>query len=187
MIGSGASGKVYKAIDSKTNKKLAIKMIPISFEKLNELKEGKESETNLIEREVNVMRELKHENIVAFYGYQRSIKYRTVCILMEYVKGNSIDILYKHNGRFTETMIRIYTKQMLSALCYAHKKKIIHRDIKGKNILVTNNGIVKLADFGSSKLTDSTTGKNSISLNYNYTPLWMAPEVITTRMLSHSS
>ena len=136
----------------------------------------------IIDREAKIMQSLKHKNIVQFYGYTKSIKYKCLCILMEYVAGNNIEVLYTKNGKFSEKMIKTYSKQMLSALKYAHKKNIIHRDIKGKNILITGNGIAKLADFGSAKITSTTLGggndKFAPSLNYNYTPLWTAPEVL---------
>ena len=194
MIGIGAFGKVYKGYDKNTGKIIAIKQIPFDPNSVEQFEENKkkndgnhlatpnqsQSRISLIDREAHIMRQLKHANIVEFYGYQRSTKYRTLCILMELVAGNSIDYIYNKNGSFSEKLIRKYTRQIMLALEFAHKRKVIHRDIKGKNILISNNGDIKLADFGSAKLADTTLGRNKFtpSLNYNYTPLWTAPEVL---------
>ena len=85
--------------------------------------------------------------------------------------------MLKKYGTFKETLIRIYTKQILEGLEYLHSHNVIHRDIKGGNVLVDSNGICKLADFGSAKKIYNS------SINEQYksiigTPYWMAPEVI---------
>mmetsp|Transcript_42461 Transcript_42461/g.68227 ORF Transcript_42461/g.68227 Transcript_42461/m.68227 type:complete len:579 (+) Transcript_42461:27-1763(+) len=190
MIGIGAFGKVYKAYDKNTGQLFAIKQIPFDPNTLRDdeqssllsASQSKKTRLKQVNREAHVMRQLQHANIVQFYGYQQSRKYRTLCILMEFVDGSSIDTLYLKSGRFPEQRIKTYTKQILSALDFAHSKKVIHRDIKGKNILVSKSGVIKLADFGSAKLTDAGMGRQSLkftaSMNYNYTPLWTAPEVL---------
>ena len=70
---------------------------------------------------------------------------------MEFVEGRSIDLIYSKEGPIEENKIQRYAYQMLLALQFAHKHKIIHRDIKGKNILVDNKDFIKLCDFGSAK------------------------------------
>jgi serine/threonine protein kinase len=97
-------------------------------------------------------------------------------ILMEYVPGSSLDAILQKFGALDEQVIRTYTRQLLEALNYCHGNRIIHRDIKGKNILVDTHGTLKLADFGSAK--QFVEAKAAPSLNYNYTPLWTAPEVL---------
>jgi len=99
-------------------------------------------------------------------------------ILMEYVPGKSLDVLLLKFKAFSEAIIRNYTKQLLDALAYCHSNHVVHRDIKGKNILVDTQGNLKLADFGSAKRFDNIVNRDSPSLNYNYTPLWTAPEVL---------
>ncbi|KAL0388636.1 UNVERIFIED_CONTAM: Mitogen-activated protein kinase kinase kinase NPK1 [Sesamum radiatum] len=98
-------------------------------------------------------------------------------ILLEFVPGGSISSLLGKFGSFPESVIRMYTKQLLLGLEYLHKNKIMHRDIKGANILVDNKGCIKLADFGASKKVEALatiTGAKSMK----GTPYWMAPEVI---------
>ena len=101
---------------------------------------------------------------------------------MEFVDGPSIDEIYKKKGPFLLYRVKKYTRQILEALEFAHHRKVIHRDIKGKNILISKDDNVKLTDFGSAKLCDSTLclnqNKFAASMNYQYTPLYTAPEVL---------
>jgi len=90
----------------------------------------------------------------------------------------SLDSLLEKFGGFSEKVIRSYTKQLLEALSYCHANRVVHRDIKGKNILCNSNGVIKLADFGSAKRFTNVMSKDAPSLSYNYTPLWTAPEVL---------
>ena len=101
------------------------------------------------------MRGLNHENIVQYKG--TSFEENHLNIFLEYVPGGSISSLLAKFGGFSESVIKVYTRQILSGLEYLHRHHIIHRDIKGANILVDNNGIIKLADFGASK---KLQGKN---------------------------
>ena len=79
---------------------------------------------------------------------------KSIHIFLEYVAGGSIQTLLKKYGAFNEGLIRIYTKQILEGLEYLHVNNIVHRDIKGANVLVDKNGICKLADFGNSRIMD---------------------------------
>ena len=97
-------------------------------------------------------------------------------IFLEYVPGGSISSVIHKFGKFSEGLVRSYTRQILVGLAYLHEHQIMHRDIKGANILISNNGIVKLADFGASKrITEMQTAIDCKSLKG--TPYWMAPEV----------
>eukprot|EP00850_Spirogloea_muscicola_P014050 SM000098S25130 [mRNA] locus=s98:364693:369983:- [translate_table: standard] len=99
-------------------------------------------------------------------------------IFLEFVPGGSIASLLSKFGSFTEKVIRMYTRQLLLGLDYLHTHQIMHRDIKGANILVDNRGCIKLADFGASKkLADLATMSEGFK-SMKGTPYWMAPEVI---------
>lgn len=101
------------------------------------------------------------------------------CLLADgTVSHNSLDSLLEKFGGFSEKVIRSYTKQLLEALMYCHGNRVVHRDIKGKNILIDTKGNLKLADFGSAKRFTNVMSKDAPSLSYNYTPLWTAPEVL---------
>ena len=133
-----------------------------------------------LEKEVNIMRKLQHQNIVRYLG-TKFVQNPTpqFCILLEYVPGGSIASMLKQFGRFTEKIVREYTRQILNGLEYLHSNNIIHRDIKGANLLVTEQGIVKLADFGCSVKFD---GMDSLRQRGKEKLLgsvpWMAPEAI---------
>ena len=124
--------------------------------------------------EIEVMRGLCHPNIVRYCGTECSPTH--IIIFMEYVVGGSIAELLRKFGKFNETLIRVYTKEVLLGLDYLHCHRIIHRDIKGANILVDKNGACKLADFGASQRLADLAGSSVKSLRG--TPYWMAPEVI---------
>jgi hypothetical protein len=129
-----------------------------------------------IQNEIGLMENLRHPNIVSLLGTQRNGN--KLNILMEYVPGKSLDSLLEKFGGFSEKVIRSYTKQLLEALSYCHANRVVHRDIKGKNILIDTKGNLKLADFGSAKRFTNVMSKDAPSLSYNYTPLWTAPEVL---------
>ncbi|KAG1359054.1 hypothetical protein COCNU_08G005000 [Cocos nucifera] len=101
----------------------------------------------------------------------------TLNIFLEFVPGGSISSLLGKFGSFPESVIRTYTKQLLQGLEYLHQNGIIHRDIKGANILVDNKGCIKLADFGASKQVAKLATMNAAK-SMKGTPYWMAPEVI---------
>ncbi|KAG8056633.1 hypothetical protein GUJ93_ZPchr0002g25211 [Zizania palustris] len=128
-----------------------------------------------LEEEVKLLKNLSHPNIVRYLGTVQEED--TVNILLEFVPGGSIQSLLGKLGSFPEAVIKKYTKQILQGLEYLHNNAIIHRDIKGANILVDNKGCIKLADFGASKqvakLATITAAKTMKG-----TPHWMAPEVI---------
>jgi hypothetical protein len=133
-----------------------------------------------LEKEVNIMRKLSHKNIVRYLGTEFiSEPSPQFCILLEYVPGGSIASMLKQFGRFTNQIVKEYTRQILKGLEYLHSNGIIHRDIKGANLLVTENGVVKLADFGCSVKfdgMDSMREKGKEKL-LGSVP-WMAPEAI---------
>jgi len=99
--------------------------------------------------------------------------------VLEFVEcGSLADLIKKHGGCFTETIIAVYIKQVLRGLEYLHARHVIHRDIKGANILTTREGVVKVADFGvAANLENGSFYNNNTDSNAG-TPYWMAPEVI---------
>ena len=121
-------------------------------------------------KEVNFLKELQHPNIVKYYGYEIDKDY--LKIYLEYIDMGSISSMLKKHGSFPEEIVINYTKQILEGLKYLHGKNVIHRDIKGANILVTNDGQVKLSDFGSARKL-----QQSLVQTIKGTTSWMAPEV----------
>lgn len=168
LIGSGAFGKVYMAMNAATGELIAVKQVRLANHDLQD--------ANTIESEIKLLETLRHPNIVSLLGTQRT-EYK-LNILMEYVPGNSLDKVLGNFGSLDEAVTRSYTKQLLDALDYCHLNNVVHRDIKGKNILIDTKGTLKLADFGSAKRFSNGLSNDAPSLSYNYTPLWTAPEVL---------
>ncbi|XP_063047389.1 mitogen-activated protein kinase kinase kinase kinase 3 [Engraulis encrasicolus] len=119
-----------------------------------------------------MMKDCKHSNIVAYFGsYLRREK---LWICMEYCGGGSLQDIYHVTGPLLESQIAYVSRETLQGLYYLHNKGKMHRDIKGANILLTDNGYVKLADFGVSAQISATLAKRKSFIG---TPYWMAPEV----------
>ncbi|KAG5475896.1 hypothetical protein CUR178_03610 [Leishmania enriettii] len=159
-VGSGGFGTVYQAI--------------LSDGSLAAVKELKLENANLkaIDREVRAMSSIPpHPNCVRYLGSRYSAHH--YYIIMEYISGGSINSLRKSVGRFRESVFQRYAHMVLLGLSHLHANGIVHRDIKGANVLLDESGCAKIVDFGcSGDLNQVTT-----TLSGGGTPLWMAPEV----------
>uniref|UniRef100_A0A061RJH3 mitogen-activated protein kinase kinase kinase n=1 Tax=Tetraselmis sp. GSL018 TaxID=582737 RepID=A0A061RJH3_9CHLO len=176
LIGAGAFGRVYLGLNLDTAELMAVKQVSISKEE--DIQSEVADRLTKLEAEVNVLKQLHHPNIVRYLGTERCFHNMTLNIFLEFVPGGSIASLLQRFGTFTESVMRVYTKQILLGLDFLHKHQIMHRDIKGANILVDNSGVVKLADFGASKKIENLVTMDSGYKSIKGTPYWMAPEVI---------
>jgi mitogen-activated protein kinase kinase kinase len=169
-IGQGTFGTVYKGLNERTGELLAIKEIC--------LVDGSESDVKELRKEISIMWDLDHENIVRYIGTAQTERY--LYIIIEYISGGSIASMLAQFGAFSENLVRRFTHQVLCGVEYLHAKGIIHRDIKGANVLVTESGVAKLADFGCSKqLVGMCTASFEESLRaIRGSVPWMAPEII---------
>lgn len=171
-IGTGSYGDVYKALSLKTGQICAVKVI--------QLEPGEELDEVL--NEVNFLKSCSHSNIVSYIGcYLRkgSLKgEKYIWIVMEYCGGGSVEACYKTLKQpFTEMEIACILREGLEGLQFLHSRRQIHRDIKAGNILITDQGHAKLADFGVSTQITKTLVKRNTFIG---TPYWMAPEVISS-------
>ena len=164
QIGSGTYGEVHKARVIKTGELVALKIIKIE----------PGEDFNIIQQEIAILSECKSPNIVGYYGsYLRRDK---LWIAMEFCGGGSLQDIYHVTGTgLNELQIAFVCREILNGLAYLHERNKVHRDIKGANILLTDNGDVKLADFGiAAQLTQTLMMKRKSFIG---TPYWMAPEV----------
>ncbi|XP_065845182.1 mitogen-activated protein kinase kinase kinase kinase 5-like [Oscarella lobularis] len=161
-IGGGTYGEVYKAKVIKSGQLSALKIIKIE----------PGDDFAIIQQEITVLQDCEHSNIVAYFGsYLRNDR---LWIAMEFCGGGSLQDIYHITGGLNELQIAYVCGETLKGLEYLHGKNIIHRDIKGANILLTSDGLVKLADFGIAAQISATVGKRKSFIG---TPYWMAPEV----------
>ncbi|KAM8920824.1 mitogen-activated protein kinase kinase kinase kinase 5 [Pelodytes ibericus] len=161
-VGSGTYGDVYKARNLQTGELAAVKII--------KLEPG--DDFSLIQQEIFMVKECKHTNIVAYFGSYLCREKLWIC--MEYCGGGSLQDIYHVTGPLTEVQIAYMCRETLQGLAYLHSKGKMHRDIKGANILLTDNGDIKLADFGVAAKITATIAKRKSFIG---TPYWMAPEV----------
>ncbi|KAL6939596.1 ATP binding [Hanseniaspora osmophila] len=126
---------------------------------------------------MDLLKDLHHENIVQYYG--SSEENSSLNIFLEYVPGGSVSSMLSNYGPFEESLIKNFVRQILVGVSYLHRKNIIHRDIKGANILIDMKGTVKITDFGISKklspISRHTLNKRASLQGSVY---WMAPEVV---------
>jgi len=171
VIGSGAFGSVYVALNVDTGELIAVKSVPIFPSS-----DGEDSKRmNDLQTEINLMGKLDHPNIVRYLG--TSTDKQNFNILMEFVPGGSIASMLKNFGVFDEIVVSRYSQQILDGLHYLHSYRIVHRDIKGANILIDSSGVIKLADFGASKQVADLVYRGNGHVSLRGTPYWMAPEV----------
>ncbi|KAH7103877.1 Pkinase-domain-containing protein [Auriculariales sp. MPI-PUGE-AT-0066] len=177
LIGAGSFGSVYLGMDKVNGTLMAVKQVELpSGSTHNE--ERKKSMLTALEREIDLLKQLQHENIVQYLDSFMDKQHLN--IFLEYVPGGSVTALLNKFGSFEEALVRNFVRQILQGLDYLHTSDIIHRDIKGANILVDNKGGIKISDFGiSKKVADnilSTARVHRPSLQGSV--FWMAPEVV---------
>ncbi|KAG9265483.1 mitogen-activated protein kinase kinase kinase kinase 2-like [Astyanax mexicanus] len=161
-IGSGTYGDVFKARSIKTSVISAIKVV--------KLDPGEDISS--IQQEITMMKDCTHKNIVAYFGsYLRNNK---LWICMEFCGGGSLQDIYHVTGPLKERQIAYVCRETLQGLHHLHETGKMHRDIKGANILLTERGDVKLADFGVAAEINASVAKRKSFIG---TPYWMAPEV----------
>ncbi|KJE88458.1 serine/threonine-protein kinase 24 [Capsaspora owczarzaki ATCC 30864] len=162
-IGHGSFGAVFKGRDKRTGEIVAIKKMTVS--------KGRHSDEEWQEvfKEIAFIRSCDHESICRYKGAY--IKGNTIWLAMEYCVGSATDIVEVFRTPLSEEEISAIVLEVLKALNYLHQGKKIHRDIKGHNVLLTEDGQVRVADFGSASMADPAN-------TFIGTPYWMAPELI---------
>ncbi|KAG7515882.1 serine serine/threonine-protein kinase TAO1-like [Solea senegalensis] len=161
-IGHGSFGAVYFARNIRTNEVVAIKKMSYSGKQSNEKWQD-------IIKEVKFLQRIRHPNSIEYKGCY--LREHTAWLAMEYCLGSASDLLEVHKKPLQEVEIAAITHGALQGLAYLHSHNMIHRDVKAGNVLLTEPGQVKLADFGSASIASPAN-------SFVGTPYWMAPEVI---------
>ena len=164
FIGEGTFGQVYKARHIKTNKIYSVKII--KNEKISAI------EKLIIESSIQKLcSECPYIN--HYYGSYIDFESKDIWLILEYCKyGNIIDLIRKYNLKLSEKIISSIIKMLLNSIKFLHKNNIIHRDIKGNNILLNENGKIQLCDFGTSTMYVSNRNLKKAGSSY-----WMSPEM----------
>ena len=168
LLGQGACGKVFKGFNLENGQLVAIKQVSMAF--------VKEDRKGQIKSEINLLKKLENPRIVKYIECIQSDDHLN--IVLEYVENGSLDGLIKKVGQINEKLTAIYIHQVLQGLVYLHSKGVIHRDIKGGNILTTKDGEVKLADFSVSIMLNQEQLSQNKMMSFAGTPYWSSPEVI---------
>ncbi|PFH59873.1 hypothetical protein XA68_11765 [Ophiocordyceps unilateralis] len=193
LIGQGSFGSVYLALHAVTGELLAVKQVDAPAPGTNSQSDArKKSMIDALKREISLLRDLRHPNIVQYLGCSSSAD--QLNIFLEYVPGGSVQTMLNSYGALPEPLVRSFVRQILTGLSYLHDRDIIHRDIKGANILVDNKGTIKISDFGISKKLETsnllssgggggtagtgTGGNNRHRPSLQGSVFWMAPEVV---------
>ncbi|KAI9052290.1 hypothetical protein LZ554_003644 [Drepanopeziza brunnea f. sp. 'monogermtubi'] len=182
LIGQGSFGSVYLALHAVTGELLAVKQVEAPSPASNSQNDArKKSMIDALKREISLLRDLQHPNIVQYLGASSSAEHLN--IFLEYVPGGSVQSMLNSYGALREPLIRNFVRQIVTGLAYLHGREIIHRDIKGANILVDNKGGIKISDFGISKKIEASNllggaGNNKNRPSLQGSVFWMAPEVV---------
>ncbi|KAI7865379.1 hypothetical protein BDF14DRAFT_1744347 [Spinellus fusiger] len=183
LIGKGSFGRVYHAMNLAADGEwFAVKQVDLPTSKSDLANPEMRKHVDSLYREIALLENLVHDNIVQYLGYDADEEEGHLHIFLEYVPGGSIASCLHKSGRFDEPLVRFFTRQILLGLEYLHDRNVLHRDIKAGNILLDQNGVCKITDFGLSKVSGQDkaydpNGQNSIMRG---TIFWMAPEVVNS-------
>ncbi|KAH9311646.1 hypothetical protein KI387_026681, partial [Taxus chinensis] len=139
-IGQGTYSNVYKARDRETGKIVALKKVRFDT--------SEQESVRFMAREIKILRRLDHPNIVKLEGLANSRMQYSLYLVFEYMESDLASIISRPDVKLTEAQVKCYMQQLLQGLEHCHEKGVLHRDIKGSNLLVDKDGILKIADFG---------------------------------------
>ncbi|SMN21719.1 similar to Saccharomyces cerevisiae YJL095W BCK1 Mitogen-activated protein (MAP) kinase kinase kinase acting in the protein kinase C signaling pathway, which controls cell integrity [Maudiozyma saulgeensis] len=174
-IGKGSFGAVYLSLNVTTGEMMAVKQVEVP--KYSSQDENIMNMVEALEFEVSTLKDLDHPNIVQYLGFE--VKDDIYSLFLEYVAGGSVGSLIRMYGRFDEPLIQYLTFQVLEGLSYLHSRGILHRDMKADNVLLDQDGICKISDFGISKKSKDIYSNSDMTMRG--TVFWMAPEMVDTK------
>ncbi|KAM8748978.1 uncharacterized protein map3k19 isoform 2-T2 [Acanthopagrus schlegelii] len=176
VLGRGAYGTVHCGLTSQ-GQLIAVKQVSLDASDPDAAKR----EYSRLQGEVELLKTLRHSNIVGFLG--TSLNQHVVSIFMEYIPGGSIASILHRFGPLPEPVLALYTHQILEGVAFLHLNRVIHRDLKGNNVMLMPTGVIKLIDFGCARrlscLNHTASNSGDLLKSVHGTPYWMAPEVIS--------
>ena len=177
-IGQGAFAKVYRGYHYQSKTEVAIKAIYLDNKKISDRKLF----TKRITNEIKIMLQLQHPNIITLYDYNFSDDLETVYLIMEYCPYD-LNTYIKENGTLSEKEANSFFCQICDGLKYLLSEKILHRDLKPHNFLLTADNQIKITDFSFAKFFEP----NTMSATICGSPLYMAPELLKGEMYTNKS
>ena len=168
-VGGGSFGLVYKVLDKNDNKFYAIKRVELNDQNKDNIKE--------VEKEAKILKEIKSDNVVKYidYFYEEDDSFNIVMEFCEYSDLRSYIKKFKNqNKKIAESVIRLIITELSNGLKDIHSNNVIHRDLKPENIFISSDHLIKIGDFGISKILDGTDYAKTFAGTYSY----MAPELI---------
>ncbi|XP_050212556.1 probable serine/threonine-protein kinase At1g54610 [Mercurialis annua] len=168
-VGQGTYSNVYKARDRDTGKVVALKKVKFDTSEPESVK--------FMAREIMMLQKLDHPNVVKLEGIATSRMQYSLYLVFEFMQSDLATIITRPEGSLTEPQVKLYMQQLLSGLHHCHERGILHRDIKGSNLLIDKNGMLKIADFGLANCYSSDHNKRP--LTSRVVTLWYrAPELL---------
>lgn len=174
MIGKGSFGAVYLCLNVTTGEMMAVKQVEVP--KYGSQNEAIIQTVEALRAEMSTLKNLDHLNIVQYLGFEAKDNMNS--LFLEYVAGGSVGSLIRMYGKFDEVMIKHLTTQVLRGLSYLHSRGILHRDMKADNLLLDQEGVCKISDFGISRKSKDIYSNSEMTMRG--TVFWMAPEMVDT-------
>ncbi|BGP53188.1 mitogen-activated protein kinase kinase kinase [Rhodotorula sphaerocarpa] len=184
LIGRGTYGHVYIALSVTTGETIAVKQVEMPRTFSDKEDQRIKGMISSLKAEIELLKDLDHPNIVLYLGMEQTPEF--LSIFLEYVPGGSIGRIIRTHGKFEEDVIRFFTLQILDGLQYLHGLGILHRDMKADNILIDQDGMCKISDFGTSKKSGDIY-QNDENMSMQGSIFWMAPEVIHNNKQGYSA
>ncbi|KAL8291764.1 hypothetical protein RQP46_002022 [Phenoliferia psychrophenolica] len=184
LIGRGSYGKVYIAFNVTAGEAIAVKQVELPNTVSDKENSRIQGMVASLKAEIELLKDLAHDNIVEYLGMEETPEH--LSIFLEYVPGGSVGRMIRTHGKFPEDVIKHFTFQILTGLRYLHGLGILHRDLKGDNILCDQDGVCKISDFGTSKKSTDIYS-NDANMSMQGSIFWMAPEVIKNDQRGYSA
>ncbi|KAL8133105.1 hypothetical protein AgCh_008532 [Apium graveolens] len=167
-IGQGTYSNVYKALDRDTGKIVALKKVKFDTAEPESIK--------FMAREIIILQKLDHPNVIKLEGLATSRMQYSLYLVLDFMQSDLSKVISRPEGRLTEQQVKCYMQQLLLGLQHCHERGILHRDIKGSNLLIDKSGMLKIADFG---LANIYQPKPERPLTSRVVTLWYrAPELL---------